>query len=596
LSSPKDGIEFGILGPFEASRGGQPLAIGAGKQRLIDALWGERPPPSALNSVHIYISQLRKALGDGRLETRGRGYRLALEPEQLDLGRFERLLGNGRELLASGDAARAAKTLREALSLWRGPPLADVASEPFAHAEIARLEELRVAALEERIDADLTLGRHAELVPELERLVREHPLRERLRAQLMLALYRSGRHSEALEAYQQARKLLSTELGLEPGRALRELEAAILRQDAKLDPPRRPAGPPQRARRRRRLVLAIGAALLAAAVVAGFELGGKGPTPAQVLPNSLVRIDPTSLKPSQVVPIGPRADLVVLAGGYVWITHGLLRHTDDEGLRDAGDRTLTRVDVSTGEARVVGGGLAPCGIAADPSGDVWVANCFASGRSANVVRVDARTLEFEETWPVPARAGYYRGMAYGGGSLWLADVSGAGDYRRLTQLDPRTGARRLIQLARHAAALAWSEGYGDLWMTNFARGTVSRMHAATGGVKTSESVANNPGALVVNGDAVWVGDWDIPDVVRLPAVGSGSPRHISLRVRTRPAGVTSVAAGAGAIWAAVPHDRAVWRIDPKTNRATRIDLRYFPWGVAVGDNGIWVALRARDTA
>src|SRR5918995_508329 len=389
LAAPEDAIEFRILGPLEASSRGQPLELGAGKQRallvllllragevvstdrLIDALWGERPPPSALNSVHIYVSQLRKALGNGRLQTHGRGYLLALEPEQLDLGRFERLLGDGRELLASGDAEGAAEALRAALGVWRGPPLSDVAFEPFAQGEIARLEELRLAALEERVEADLVLGRHAELVPELEGLVREHPLRERLRAQLMLALYRSGRQSEALDAYQQARRLLSTELGLEPGRTLRELEAAILRQDAQLHAPPRPTRRAGAVYRKRRSVVAI--------------------------------------------------------GGFIWVTHHILRDSGPERLRDAGDRTLKRVDPETGEVETVGGGLAPCGLAPDPSGDVWVANCFASGgRDANVVRVDATTLDFEATYPVPGRdvpagKGYYRGLAYGGGSLWVGE-------------------------------------------------------------------------------------------------------------------------------------------------------------------------------
>lgn len=265
MAAPEGKREFRILGPFEARENRRPLAIGAGKQRallalllldagevvstdrLIDALWGESPPASALNSVHIYVSQLRKVLGEGCVITRGRGYLLAVEPEQLDLGRFERLLGEGRELLAKGEAGRASEALRAALGLWRGPPLADFASEPFAQGEIARLEELRVAALEERIEADLALGRHAELVPELEGLVRANPLRERLRAQLMLGLYRSGRQAEALEGYRQARARLVADLGLEPGRRLQELERAILSQDPSLEiapeagPPRFPA-------------------------------------------------------------------------------------------------------------------------------------------------------------------------------------------------------------------------------------------------------------------------------------------------------------------------------------------------------------------
>jgi DNA-binding beta-propeller fold protein YncE len=186
-------------------------------------------------------------------------------------------------------------------------------------------------------------------------------------------------------------------------------------------------------------------------------------------------------------------------------------------------------------------------------------------------------------------------MAYGGGSLWAADVSGgAVQGRGVTELDLQPRERRSIQLERHPNALAWSEGYGDLWMTNFDQASVSRMHAETGEVTTSESVAHLPGALAVDGDSVWVGDWYAPDVVRLPAVGSGPPRHVSLRVAAARAGVTSVAAGEGAIWATVPDDHAVWRIDPKTNRARRIEVGYYPWGVAVGDDGVWVALRGRN--
>ena len=422
MAAPEDAVEFRILGPLEASRHGQPLELGAGKQRallvllllrageivstdrLIDALWGERPPPSALNSVHIYVSQLRKALGNGRLETRGHGYLLALEPEQLDLGRFERLLGDGRELLASGDADRAAGALRAALGLWRGPPLSDVAFEPFAQAEIARLDELRLAALEERIEADLALGRHAELVPELEGLVREHPLRERLRAQLMLALFPIGPpvggarciSAGAQVAFDRAR----TRAGPQTTRARGRDPAA--RRAASCAP--RSTRRTGAVHRKRRSVVAIGAALLLAAAVAlvGIEVtGGESQTPPRVLPNSLVRIDPDTLEATDVVRVGSAPDLVVAAGGFVWITHHVLEDFGYGRLRDAGDRTLNRVNPETGEVETVGG-LAPCGLAPDPSGDVWVANCFASrGRGANVVRVDATTLDFEATYRVP---------------------------------------------------------------------------------------------------------------------------------------------------------------------------------------------------
>jgi DNA-binding SARP family transcriptional activator len=209
-------------------------------ERLIDELWGERPTPTATKSLHVYVSQLRKELhasGNGEvLLTRGNGYVAQLGPDDLDVMRFERLVADGRRLLSAGDPARAGERLRKALALWRGPPLADFAYEPFAQSDIARLEEQRLVALEARIEADLALARHADLVAELETLVREHPLREGLRGQLMLALYRCGRQAEALETYRAGRAALVDELGIEPGPALRELERAILRQDQSLAP------------------------------------------------------------------------------------------------------------------------------------------------------------------------------------------------------------------------------------------------------------------------------------------------------------------------------------------------------------------------
>ena len=248
-----------------------------------------------------------------------------------------------------------------------------------------------------------------------------------------------------------------------------------------------------------------------------------------------------------------------------------------------------------GESVVVGGGLAPCGLAADPSGDVWVANCYAVGQYSTVVRVDADTLVFEKTIRVPYRDGYFKGVAYGGGSLWVADTSGAstGD-DGVTQVDPQSGAQHPIKFERHAGWLAWSEGYGDLWMNDFTYGSVSRLHAETGDVKTYDQVTVNPGSLVVAGDSVWVDDWSNPQVARIPAVGAGRVRRIPLSTEISYSGSTGVAAGAGAIWLVLPSDRALWRIDPKTGKTTRVELPYHPWGVSATDDAVWVSLRPQD--
>jgi DNA-binding SARP family transcriptional activator len=254
-------MDFRILGPLEVRDGDRVVALGGTRQRavlavlllhanqavssdrLIDELWGDEPPKAAAASLRVFVSELRKALEPGRrrrdsgqvLRTQSPGYVIRVDTGQLDLGRFERLLEEGRRALAEGARETSAERLRDALSLWRGPALADFAYEPFAQTAIARLEDLRLTTLELRVEADLALGRHSELVGELEMLVAENPLRERPRRQLMLALYRSGRQPEALEAYRHARSSLSEELGIEPSPALQELERAILRQDPTLE-------------------------------------------------------------------------------------------------------------------------------------------------------------------------------------------------------------------------------------------------------------------------------------------------------------------------------------------------------------------------
>ncbi len=252
-------VEARLLGPLDVAHGGASIALGPPRQRallarllldanhtvsidrLVDDLWGEDVPGTAAKMIQIHVSRLRKLL-PGVLVTRSPGYAVEIPPEAIDAVRFERLRERGRAELASGSAAQAARCLREATALWRGPALAEF-DEPFAVTESARFEELRVACLEDRIDADLALGGNSSLTAELDALVSQHPLRERLRRQHMLALYLSGRQAEALAAYRGLRDMLATELGIEPSPALRELELRMLRQDPTLAPTRTEAGP-----------------------------------------------------------------------------------------------------------------------------------------------------------------------------------------------------------------------------------------------------------------------------------------------------------------------------------------------------------------
>jgi DNA-binding SARP family transcriptional activator len=239
-------MQFALLGPLEVRDEGRTIKIARGKprallallllspgrvvpvERLIDELWGETPPATVATALHVYVSGLRKALGEGTIATHEPGYAIQVAPEAVDLHRFEQLRREARD----ADPERAAALLAEALAMWRGPALADVALPR----EAARLEELRLGATVERIDAELELGAHEELVPELEGLVREHPFHERLRRQLMLALYRAGRQADALAAFADARRTFVDTLGVDPSPMLQELQHAILRQDVSLAP------------------------------------------------------------------------------------------------------------------------------------------------------------------------------------------------------------------------------------------------------------------------------------------------------------------------------------------------------------------------
>lgn len=328
-------MDYAVLGPLEVRRGGSLVPIGGGKQRallavlllnagrvvsterLIDELWGETPPVTAATALHVYVSRLRKVLGENAIVTREPGYAIDVDNERLDLKRVEELLAEARK----ADAEQAARLFREALALWRGPALSDV---PLAN-DAARLEDLRLAALEDRIDADLALGRAAELVPELEALVREQPLRERLREQLMLALYRAGRQSDALRAYRNARSTLVEELGIDPSPRLQELEQAILRQDPSLV-----------ARRD----------VLTTATVVFFDLGIRGEVEAtaeRALADATAAFAPTARR----VEAGLADALVAVYDDAVEAVRAALAARDR--LRAFGDAVAPRAGLATGD-------------------------------------------------------------------------------------------------------------------------------------------------------------------------------------------------------------------------------------------------------
>ena len=583
-------MEFRILGPLEVASDAGDVQLGGVKKRavlallllhaneavsvdrLVDELWPESPPKTAAKTVRVYVSQLRKALdGDGRLETSGRGYVLRLDSDDLDSARFEALLNEGRNLLAAGQPTRAAEVLREALALWRGPPLADFAYEPFAQSAIASLEERRLACLEERIEADLALGRHEDVTPELEALVGDHPLRERLRGQLMLALYRSGRQAEALEVYRSARRTLAEELGLEPGPDLQALERRILNQDPSLAAPPRETGPAGRRRRRLPwLLVGAGAIVLTVALaativrvvggdeprltsVAGNAVGVVDPDghrlvaqiPVERTPTAIAsgldaiwvvnaddqivsRIDPERSTVVDSIPVGASPSGIAIGGGAIWVTNTF-------------DGTVSRIDPGTGEGVEIPAGNSPVGVASG-FGSIWV----AAGTDGTVRRIDAANGKPQRTIPVGPGV---RGIATGLDSVWVTGSSRGG----LLGIDPATNrVTHVVPFVGNGPA-AVAVGFGSVWVVNGLDGTVSRVNPQTNAVTATIPIGQGASGLVVGKDAVWVGD---------------------------------------------EYSGTLSRIEPSTNVVTGDRLRVGdrPAGLALGTEGVYVAVRGPRSA
>ena len=582
-------MNFRILGPLEAEEDGRLVALGGSKQRgllallllranevvprdrLIEELWGDRAPETAATALQGYVSALRKTLGPNRILTRAPGYLLKVEPEALDLTRFERLVRHGRAALADGNANAASTALTEALSLWRGAPLADLDSTGRAHAERLRLEELRLSALEDKFEAELALGRHAELVPELEALVVENPLRERLRGQLMVALYRCGRQAEALETYQRARRLLVGELGLEPGAALRSLEQAILKQDPALAPPPAPTTPRTRITRRRVLAAVTVVVIPAAAAIAAVLLTQSEQPPA-VAPNSLVKIDAGTNQVAAVIRVGRFPTKVASGYGFVWVVN-------------QEDETLTRVGIRSGRTELVGGLRVkePIGLTTAGGRGLWV----GSFDDSEVVLLDPATLEVLERVRLPGATAPF--IAAGAGSLWVTHppFHFSGDrpsaISRVSLLIDKIERRFRSPAGVVPGSVAFGEGAA--WVANVGDGTVWRIDADTNRIKRIR-VGNQPTDVTVGFRSVWV-----------PCLGSGAVWRIDAAtgkvVRVIHAGQESlaIATGAGAVWITNQAAGTISRVDPRTNRVVKtIRLGFNPHGITVAGGAVWVAV------
>ena len=558
-SSPR-GLSFHVLGRLEAYYDGVELGLGPRKQRavlavlllnanhvvsterLIDDLWGESPPSTARATLQVYVHGLRKALSDGgaTLHTRAPGYVLELEAGALDLDRFSQLRAEARE---SVDPERRATLLHEALMLWRDAPLPELRTEPFSTAAVAQLDQLRFATLEERIGADLDLGREAVLVTELESLVAEHPYRERLRAQLMLALYRSGRQADALDAYKAGRRVLQEDLGLEPGKELRELEAAILRQDEALTPTRPvPAAEPEQPlpthRLSRRAVVAAGVGGLVAAAlgvgVTAFRSRASGST--EIRPLSVGVVDPVARQVVDEIPVRFSSQLIAAGEDAVW-------------LLDPNGSTLTRIDPET---RAV---VWTHGIAAD-----WVPT----------------------------------GLAAGEGSVWIAINEG----RVLSVLEVRpedgTPRRRIpLEQRERVFPVAWTSvpltvGEGKVWALERAVGQVTRIDPATG---NPDPFADGVGALssiAVDGRAVWMGG---PSGVTKLDLRTGQPLGSTPVAPAVESATTAIAVVPNAVWFVGDSSMHLWRLDPLSVDITAVvPIGASASAVAIADDGaVWVA-------
>ncbi|MEJ7569602.1 MAG: BTAD domain-containing putative transcriptional regulator [Gaiellaceae bacterium] len=518
------------------------------------------------------------------LVTRSPGYVIELGDGELDLHVFERLVEEGRRSLDDGDSAAAAAVLRRALTLWHGRPLADLEYERFAADAVARLDEAWLEALELRVDADLALGRHTELVGELQTLVRNHPLRERLLRQMLLALYRSGRQAEALDAYAAARRRLADDLGLEPGPELRRLEHAILNQDPVLD-----LEPAQtRPGRQRNLGLAAVAGVLAVALVVAVSVvladgdnSEKDEPAAGGFGGELLAIGAENGRIQRRFPAGRTPAALAAGAGQLWLV-------------DADARTVLRLETSSGETETLATGATPADVAIG-AGAVWIANGsplsaaqFVGPVATEIVRLDTRTRTQRATVALPRVQGAVSNsaeqrIAATGKAIWAVTASGA-----IVRIDPQTNA--ITAKNPDAGAIAVATGGAGVWILR-SDGVATALHERTARPRKRVRLPTDaPTALAVGKTTAWATSSADGTLWRIGIDGSVGSVAVGR-------GVTDVAVAKSRVWVANPIAGSVTAVDPATMRIARtVRVGGTPRSLAVDGETLWVAVAGEAPA
>jgi DNA-binding SARP family transcriptional activator/streptogramin lyase len=549
-------------------------------EQLVYGLWGEDPPATAQKMLQIFISRLRRSLDDRttapKLVTQPAGYMIKVGEGELDLDRFNALVARAKALVTS-EPGQAVEAFDQALALWRGKPLADLELEPFAQPVIARLEELHLAAVEARIEAGLAAGRHGELVGELRELVVQHPLREGLHAQLMLALYRAGRQVEALEVYTAARTKLGEELGLDPGPELQRLQLAILQQNDSLAIPARSTPVPQRptmpppvdmstAQRRRSKVprgrwrLLTAAALICVIAVA-VSTRFVGPS-VSTTANSLAAISADGHSILADVDVGSVPGPVAVSSGAVWVGN-------------LADRTIVRIDLpALRPSKTFGLSDSPVSLAVGGS-VVWIGNGFSGRLTRILIPYNQLSAPF---FPGPAVSGLVA-VAVTPSDLWvgLADNS-------LLRLDPTSLQQRAsLTIPNHIRAIAVLDD--AIWTIQFLDQVVNRVDTKSGALVVSTPLPGAPAAIAAGFGAVWV------------AASGGRLWKLDPRtgivLGSIPLGgsATQIVLGAGSVWVADGPNGILERIDPTANELTAtLNIGRPIGGLAASADRLWITI------